>query len=165
MLSIRAKRIRCLVPLAHTGSGVFGAKRFFLASMSCVKVFRSTFRHRATETYLTERFVTVLGAEPEVYRRILNTISSLGTTLLQSGTLIPGQAQLKHECIVTCTPSNEQTLQCSSTQSQSKMRLQCSNDKEEYKNLTASKQATITLLDLHLSRNKCIFFLNAASNI
>jgi len=123
MLSIRAKRIRCLVPLAHTGSGVFGAKRFFLASMSCVKVFRSTFRHRATETYLTERFVTVLGAEPEVYRRILNTISSLGTTLLQSGTLIPGQAQLKHECIVTCTPSNEQTLQCSSTQSQSKMRL------------------------------------------
>jgi len=30
-----------------------------------------------------------LEAEPQVYRRILNTICSLGTTLLQSGTLIP----------------------------------------------------------------------------
>ena len=44
MLPFRAKRIRCLVPLAHNESGVFGAKRLFLASMSCVKVFRSTFR-------------------------------------------------------------------------------------------------------------------------
>jgi len=44
MLPIRANQIRCLVPLAHTGSGLFGAKRLFLASMSCVKVFRSTFR-------------------------------------------------------------------------------------------------------------------------
>jgi len=45
MLPFRAKRIRCLVPLAHNRSGVFGAaKRTFLASMSCVKVFRSTFR-------------------------------------------------------------------------------------------------------------------------
>jgi len=44
MLPFRAKRIKCLVPLAHNGSGVFGAKRLFLASMSCVKVFRSTFR-------------------------------------------------------------------------------------------------------------------------
>ena len=33
-------------------------------------------------------------------------------------------------------------------------------------NLTASKQVTITLLDLlHLSRNKCVFFLNTASNV
>jgi len=44
MLPFRAKRIRCHVPLAHNGSGVFGAKRLFLASMSCVKAFRSTFR-------------------------------------------------------------------------------------------------------------------------
>ena len=44
MLPFRAKRIKCLVPLAHNGSAVFGAKRLFLASMSCVKVFRSTFR-------------------------------------------------------------------------------------------------------------------------
>ena len=44
MLLFRAKRIRCLVPLAHNGSGVFVAKRLFLASMSCVKSFRSTFR-------------------------------------------------------------------------------------------------------------------------
>ena len=44
MLRFRAKRIRCLVPLAHNGSGVFGAKRLFLASMSCVKAFRSTFK-------------------------------------------------------------------------------------------------------------------------
>jgi len=27
----------------------------------------------------------------------------------------PGQGQVKYECIVTCTPSNEQTLQCPST--------------------------------------------------
>ena len=44
MLPFRAKRIRCLVPLAHNGSSVFGEKRLFLASMSCVKAFRSTFR-------------------------------------------------------------------------------------------------------------------------
>jgi len=45
--------------------------------------------HLATETYLTERFVKALEAEPQVYRRILNTICLLGTTPLQSGTLIP----------------------------------------------------------------------------
>jgi len=38
---------------------------------------------------LTERFVTALETEPQVYRCTLNTICSLGTTLLQSGTLIP----------------------------------------------------------------------------
>jgi len=38
--------------------------------------------HRAADTYLTERFVTALETEPQVYRRILNTICSLGTTLL-----------------------------------------------------------------------------------
>jgi len=43
----------------------------------------------ATETYLTERFVTALEAESQVYRRVLNTICSLGTTLLQSGMLNP----------------------------------------------------------------------------
>jgi len=32
------------VSLAHNGSGVFGAKRLFLASMSCVKALRSTFK-------------------------------------------------------------------------------------------------------------------------
>jgi len=35
------------VPLAHTGSGVFGAKCFFLASASCVKVFRRKFRAKS----------------------------------------------------------------------------------------------------------------------
>jgi len=30
--------------LAHNGSGVLGAKRLFLASMNCVKVFTSTFK-------------------------------------------------------------------------------------------------------------------------
>jgi len=44
MLPFRAKHIRCLVSLAYNGSGVFGAKRLFLASMSCVKVSRSTFK-------------------------------------------------------------------------------------------------------------------------
>jgi len=38
------QRIRCVVPLAHNGSGVFGAKQLFLASMSCVKAFRCTLR-------------------------------------------------------------------------------------------------------------------------
>jgi len=41
MLPFREKRIRSLVPLAHNGSGVFGANRLFMASASCVKVFRS----------------------------------------------------------------------------------------------------------------------------
>jgi len=45
--------------------------------------------HWAIETYLTEPFVTVLEAKPQRYRRMLNTIHSLGTTLLQIGTLIP----------------------------------------------------------------------------
>jgi len=44
MLPFLAKQIRCLVPLAHNGLGVFGAKRLFLASVSCAKAFRSTFR-------------------------------------------------------------------------------------------------------------------------
>jgi len=44
MLLFRAKRVKCLVPLEHNGSGVFGAKRLFLTSMSCVKAFRSMFR-------------------------------------------------------------------------------------------------------------------------
>jgi len=44
MLPFRAKHFRCLVSLAHNGSGVFGAKPLFLASMNCVKVFRSTFK-------------------------------------------------------------------------------------------------------------------------
>ena len=44
MLPFRAKRIRCLVQLVHNGPGVFGAKRLFLAALSCVKVFRSMFK-------------------------------------------------------------------------------------------------------------------------
>ena len=42
--TISGKRISCLVPLVHNRSGVFGAKPLFLASMSCVKVFRSKFK-------------------------------------------------------------------------------------------------------------------------
>jgi len=44
LLPFRAKRIRCLVSLAHNGPGVFGAKWHFLASTICVKVFRSKFK-------------------------------------------------------------------------------------------------------------------------
>jgi len=44
MLPFRAKHVRCLVPLGRNGSGVFGAKRLFLASMTCSKVCRSTFK-------------------------------------------------------------------------------------------------------------------------
>jgi len=44
MLPFRAKRNRCRVSLLHNESGVFGAKRFFLESTSCVKVFRSKFK-------------------------------------------------------------------------------------------------------------------------
>jgi len=41
MLLFREKRIRCLVSLAHNGSGVSGAKRPYLAS---TKVFRNNLR-------------------------------------------------------------------------------------------------------------------------
>jgi len=34
----------CFVSLAHNGSGVFGAKWLFLASMNSVTRFRSTFK-------------------------------------------------------------------------------------------------------------------------
>ena len=44
MLLFREKGIRCLVSLAHNGSDVSGAKRPYLASTSCVKVFRSKFK-------------------------------------------------------------------------------------------------------------------------
>jgi len=44
MLSFLTKRVRCLVSLAHNGSGVFGAKRLFLSSMNCVKVVTTTFK-------------------------------------------------------------------------------------------------------------------------
>jgi len=42
--AIPGKRIRCLLSLAHNGSGVFGAKQLFLASTSCVKIVRSRFK-------------------------------------------------------------------------------------------------------------------------
>jgi len=41
MLPFWGKRIKSLVALAHYGSGVFRANRPFLASTTCVKVFRS----------------------------------------------------------------------------------------------------------------------------
>jgi len=44
MLPCREKHIMCLGSLAHNRSGVFGAKRPYLASTSCVKVFESTFK-------------------------------------------------------------------------------------------------------------------------
>jgi len=44
MLPFRTKRIRCLVSLVHNRPVVFGAKRLFLASISCVKAFRSKFK-------------------------------------------------------------------------------------------------------------------------
>ena len=42
--SISGKYIRCILSLAHNGSGVFGAKRPYLASTSCVKVFKCKFK-------------------------------------------------------------------------------------------------------------------------
>jgi len=44
MLPFWAERIRCYVPLVKNGSDVFGAKLLFLASTSCMKIFRATFR-------------------------------------------------------------------------------------------------------------------------
>ena len=44
MLPFWAKGIRCLVSLPHNESGVLGAKRIFMESTSCVKVFRSMFK-------------------------------------------------------------------------------------------------------------------------
>jgi len=49
MLPFRTKCVRCVVSLAHNGSGVFGAKRLFLAFVSCVKVSRSTFKAMSFE--------------------------------------------------------------------------------------------------------------------
>jgi len=43
-IPFRTKRVRCLVSLVHNGSGVFGAKRLFLATINCVKIFTSTFK-------------------------------------------------------------------------------------------------------------------------
>jgi len=51
------------------------------------------------------------------------------------------------------TPSTKQTLQRPSTQSQSKMRSQCSNNKDEYKQSDCIKARSYTLLEfLHRSR-------------
>ena len=67
---------------------------------------------------------------------------------------------------MTCTPSNEQTLQCPKFSHKVKCGCSVQRIRNNINNLTASKQATITSLDLvHLSRNKCIFFLNTASNV
>jgi len=41
-ISGKTDQVSCA--LVHNGSGVFGAKRLYLASMSCMKVFRSMFR-------------------------------------------------------------------------------------------------------------------------
>jgi len=58
------------------------------------------------------------------------------------------------------TPSKEQTLQCPSTQSQSKMRLYCSQNRDVYKQSDCITARNHTLVDfLHLSRNKYMFFL------
>jgi len=54
--------------------------------------FRRGQKIRLTPGYrnvLNRKFFTRLEADPQVYRRILNTICSLGTKLLQSGTPIP----------------------------------------------------------------------------
>jgi len=62
------------------------------------------------------------------------------------------------------TPSNEKALQRPSTQSQSKMRLQCSNNKDECKQSDCFKARNHTLLEfLHRSRKWHIFFHNKAS--
>ena len=117
---------------------------------------------------LTERFVTALEAEPQVYRRILNIMCSLGTALLPSGTLIPKLVKprqsanaLRHAHIQTNKYCNVRALS-------HKVKRGCSVQRirKNINNLTASKQAPITLLDLlRLSRNKCICFLNTASNV
>ena len=95
--------------------------------------FRKSQKFRLTPGYrnlLNRTFCNGFGGRASGYRRILNIICSLGTTPLQSKTLT-GQAQVKHDCIVTCTPSNE-TPHCLSTQSQSKMQLECSKNKDEH---------------------------------
>jgi len=44
MLPFRAKTDEVSVPLAHDGSGMFEAKRLFLAPTSCVKVLEASLR-------------------------------------------------------------------------------------------------------------------------
>jgi len=62
------------------------------------------------------------------------------------------------------TPSNEKTLKRPSTQSQSKMRLECSNNKDEYEQFDCIKTRNHALLEfLQRSRKWYIFFHNKAS--
>jgi len=58
-------------------------RRWYKCDKNCMLVYQG----------FTERFVTALEAEPQVYRRIFSTICSLGTTLLPSGMLIPKLAK------------------------------------------------------------------------
>jgi len=47
------------VPLAHNGSGVFGAKRLFLASMSCVKAIEARLGHELSGLALNAKGMTL----------------------------------------------------------------------------------------------------------
>jgi len=81
MLPFRAKRIRCLVPLAHNRSGVFGAKRLFLASMSCVKIFRSTFRAMSFQDLHWLEKLSVIWSQSGLVGRNIRHLTSTHMTL------------------------------------------------------------------------------------
>ena len=62
MLLFRTKRVRCLMYLAHNGSGVFGAKRLFLASINCVEV-------------LQARLILQVPRSPKFWPKVCNAIT------------------------------------------------------------------------------------------
>jgi len=63
-------------------------------------------------------------------------------------------------------PPIKRTLQSSITHSQSKMRLKCSKNSDEYKQSDCIKARNHTLLDfLHLSRNGYLYLRSRASKV
>jgi len=118
-------------------------------------------------SWLTERFVTALETEHQVYRRILNIICWLGATLLQSGTLNPKLVKARQSANALWHAHPRTNKHCNVRVLSHKVKCGCSvqSIRTNINNLTASKQATLTLWDLqHLSRNKYTFFQNNASN-
>jgi len=85
-----------------------------------------------------------LEADPQVYRRILNTICSLGTTLLQSSTLIPKLVKAGYRTNPLWHAHPQRNKHCKVRALCRKVKCGCSVQRirTNINNLTASKQAT-----------------------
>ena len=91
MVPFREKRISCLVSLAHYGSGVFAAKRSYLASTSCVEVFTSMFRLLAFITLVAEVRVrqSAIWSQSGVIGKCIQRLTAAHITLYQTLFLNP----------------------------------------------------------------------------